>query len=133
MEDCIFCKIIKGEVPSYKIYEDDKVFSFLDIRPLNSGHILVLSKKHEPNIQDLDEETYLNMMRVAKELMKKVELKLNPKRVGLVVAGWDVPHCHIHVLPMEDSKDITSKKELEGNRVIAQKEELERIQKILLE
>lgn len=126
MNDCIFCKIVSGQISVPKIYEDDEVVAFLDIHPINEGHTLVIPKKHVPDFQDLDDELYLSVMRVAKKIASAVNEKLKPKRVGLMIAGWDVPHTHVHVIPMHDYHDITSKRILENTRAtLSEKESLQ--------
>jgi len=127
MENCIFCKIIKGEIPSVKIWEDKKVLAFLDIHPINPGHILVIPKKHEPDFYNLDETSYSYLMDAVKSLSKKVETIIKPKKVGLIVAGWDVPHAHIHIVPMYDYHDVTSKSLIEGKKSNPSTEELNKI------
>lgn len=132
METCIFCKISKGEIPSHKIYEDENIFAFLDAHPIKPGHILVVTKKHEPNFYDLDIDTYQKLMEVVKSLSVLVNTKIKPKKVGLIVAGWDVSHTHVHIVPMQDYHDITSKSMLEGQRENPTDEELENTAKLIL-
>lgn len=122
MDDCIFCKIIDGEIPSYKVYEDDRVLAFLDIHPINPGHILVIPKKHEPHFQNLDTETYTHLMGVVHQLSKVVDEQIQPKRVGLIIAGFDVPHTHVHIVPMQNYHDITSEAYIEGEYTFGQRE-----------
>lgn len=116
MNNCIFCKLSSGEISTNKVYEDEHTFAFLDKHPINPGHILVIPKIHEPDFYNLDDVYYQAVMNTVKKLSKIVNEKMNPKKVGLIVAGWDVPHTHIHVVPMHDYNDITSKSILEGNR-----------------
>lgn len=126
MDDCIFCKIIRGEVPIPRIYEDDRIVAFLDIHPINEGHTLVIPKEHVPDFQRMDDALYVSAMQVAKKIATIVDERLKPKRVGLVIAGWDVPHTHIHVVPMHDYHDITSKRMLESTPTKLSEDELER-------
>lgn len=97
--DCIFCKIIKGEIPSAKVYEDDKVLAFLDIKPVNFGHTLLIPKEHHRMMYDTPDEilsyTYLR----AKKLMKKIKEALAADYVSVSVVGIEVPHFHIHLIP----------------------------------
>lgn len=132
MDDCIFCKIASGGVPSHKIYEDEKTFAFLDKHPINPGHILVVPKKHEPDFYKLDNENYVALMDIVKNLSRIVDDKMQPKKVGLIIAGWDVPHAHVHIVPMHDYHDITSKKMFEGNRANPSDDELLKTKEILL-
>lgn len=132
MENCIFCKISKGEIPSHKIYEDDLVFAFLDIHPINSGHLLVIPKNHEPDFYNLDDTTYHALMRAVKNLSSLVNIKIQPKKVGLIIAGWDVPHAHVHIVPMQDYHDVTSRSHIEGNRANPNERELQSMRDLLL-
>lgn len=102
MEDSVFTKIIKGEIPCYKIYEDDTVFSMLDINPLSDGHVLVFPKEQVDLIWNLNDETYQKLWATAKKIAKCMQEELQPLRVGIVVEGLSVPHAHIHLVPLYD-------------------------------
>jgi histidine triad (HIT) family protein len=128
---CIFCEIVKGAIPSYKVWEDDSTLAFLDINPINSGHVLVIPKKHEPDYYHIDDETYQKVMLISKKISEQVEVKLQPKRVGLAIIGWDVPHMHVHVVPMNDYHDLTSKHLMDGEKNTPSAEELALIQQQL--
>ncbi|MEK6792622.1 MAG: HIT family protein [Nanoarchaeota archaeon] len=112
--DCVFCKIVKKEEPSNIIYEDDEVLAFMDIHPINEGDILIIPKSHVPDFYNLNEKDYLAVTGIAKELSKKINKIFKPKKVGVVIAGFDVPHTHLHIVPMHDEDDITSRKLLEN-------------------
>jgi histidine triad (HIT) family protein len=112
-KNCVYCKIISGEFTSTKVYEDENVLAFLSIEPINEGHALVIPKSHIENWLDLDETENKEIFVVAQKVAKNIKDKYNPKKVGLMIAGWDVPHTHIHVVPMDDKDDITSKKLLD--------------------
>ncbi|NTW22047.1 HIT domain-containing protein [Candidatus Falkowbacteria bacterium] len=99
MSDCIFCKIVKGEIPSAKIYEDDKVFAFLDINPVNYGHTLVIPKEHHQMMQDVPDDLLAYCYVQAKKLMIKIKAGLEADYVSVSVVGLDVPHFHIHLIP----------------------------------
>lgn len=101
-EASIFTKIIRGEVPSYKIYEDEKTFAFLDINPEVWGHTLVVPKNQVDKIYELPEEDYRALMDTAKKLSQHYE-KVTGKRVIWKVIGTDVPHAHIHVEPLDET------------------------------
>lgn len=103
MEESIFTKIIKGKIPCYKIFEDEKVFAILDIEPLSDGHVLLFPKKQVDLLWDLDDETYKHLFDIAKKLSKKIQSEMNPLRVGMVVEGFGVPHAHIHLVPLYDN------------------------------
>lgn len=108
----IFTKIIKGQIPSYKIAENDDFYAFLDINPNTKGHTLVVPKKEENKIFDLDENSYLKLMQYAYKIAKAIEKAVPCERVGLTVIGLEVPHVHIHLIPLHTMADATfSKKE----------------------
>ena len=102
MEDSIFTKIIRGDVLSYKIYEDEKVYAMLDIEPLSDGHVLVFPKAQIDLLWDLPDEEYEYLWQVAKKIAHKMQEVFQPKRVGAVVEGFGVPHAHIHLVPLYD-------------------------------
>ena len=102
MSDSIFTKIIRGEIPCHKIYEDEFSFAFLDIHPKTPGHTLVVPKKQIDEFQDLPEEDYLAVMKTVKTVAKRQKDVLDAKRVGIEVIGIDVPHAHVHVFPFSD-------------------------------
>jgi histidine triad (HIT) family protein len=102
----IFTRIVKGEIPSYKIYEDDRYFAFLDINPLAKGHTLVIPKEETDYIFDLDDELIGEMMVVAKKVARAIDAVTECKRVGMAVLGLEVPHAHIHLVPVNDLYDI---------------------------
>ena len=97
MSDCIFCKIIKGEIPSYKVYEDENFIAFLDIFPLNPGHTLLIPKKHIQWVNDY--EPFGEYWEKARELSYKIKNAMDCKLVSYVVYGLGVPHAHIHLIP----------------------------------
>ena len=120
-EDCIFCKIIKGELPATKVYEDDEVFGFLDIKPVNPGHTLLIPKKHYENIHDMPDETVAKLAVVAKKVADAM-LKIGVKGVNIGMnngthAGQVVFHAHTHVMPRygRDSFSLWVGKEYDGN------------------
>lgn len=98
----IFTKIVQGEIPSYKIYEDEKTLAFLDIHPETKGHILVIPKAEVDKIYDLEDEDYLALMKTAKKLSRHLENKLGARILWKVI-GTDVPHAHIHLMPYDET------------------------------
>ena len=102
----IFSKIIAGEIPSYKVAEDENFFAFLDINPLAVGHTLVVPKKEIDYIFDLDDETLAAMMLFAKKVAKAIKKAIPCQRVGLTVIGLEVLHAHIHLVPINKESDI---------------------------
>lgn len=107
----IFTKIIKGEIQSYKIAEDEKFYAFLDIFPTAKGHVLVVPKLEVDYIFDINSEEYLLMFEFAKKIAIAQKKALSVKRVGIVVAGFEVPHAHIHLIPMNTMSDMSFEKE----------------------
>ena len=104
--ESIFTKIINGDIPSHKIYEDDDVIAFLDIHPVTPGHTLVIPKKQVEFVWDLDDETYAKLTLVVKKLALHIREKLAVAYVGEQVIGVDVPHAHIHLIPFNDAVDF---------------------------
>jgi len=102
----IFSRIISGEIPSYKIAEDDKFFAFLDIYPIARGHALVIPKKEVDYLFDLDDDLYKEMWIFAREVGKAIEKVVPCERMGLSVLGLEVPHAHIHLVPINTVYDI---------------------------
>ena len=109
MEETIFTKIVKGEIPCYKIAEDDRFFAFLDISPLAKGHTLVITKLQNDYIFDLDDQMLGDMMVFAKKVAKGIEKAIPCKRIGVAVIGIDVPHNHIHLGPINGVGDLDFK------------------------
>jgi histidine triad (HIT) family protein len=99
MEDSIFTRIIKGEIPSHKIYEDDKTFAFLDIHPKTPGHTLVVPKVQVEFVWDLEDEDYQALMATVKKVAQRIRAVMGRPYVGELVVGIDVPHAHVHVYP----------------------------------
>ncbi|WP_027472868.1 HIT family protein [Saccharicrinis fermentans] len=102
----IFSKIVKGEIPSYKIAEDDRYFAFLDINPLQEGHTLVIPKNEVDYIFDLDDDTLAGLHVFAKKIAQALDKAMECKRVGVAVLGLEVPHAHIHLVPLQGEGDI---------------------------
>lgn len=114
MEDSIFTKIIKGEIPSHKIYEDGETYAFLDIHPVTPGHTLVIPKKQVEFLWDLDDETYQAVMTTAKKIALHLRKTLNVPYVGVQVVGVDVPHAHVHLIPFTDAADYHGRADMLG-------------------
>ncbi|PLX17864.1 MAG: HIT family protein [Salinivirgaceae bacterium] len=104
--DTIFTKIVKGEIPSYKVYEDEKYYAFLDISPLKKGHTLVIPKSQVDYIFDLDDQELSGLHIVSKKVAKAIKEVFPCEKVGVVVLGLEVPHAHIHLIPLENEQDI---------------------------
>jgi len=105
----IFTKIIKGEIPCYKVAESDDFFAFLDINPNAKGHTLVVPKKEVDKIFDLEEETYLGLMKFSRKVAKALEKVVPCERIGISVIGLEVPLVHVHLIPLHSMKNIDFK------------------------
>lgn len=102
----IFTKIIQGDIPSYKIAEDDKFFAFLDIFPLRQGHVLVIPKTEVDNLFDLSEDYLSQILVFAQPVAKAIEKAFPCNRCGITVIGLEVPHAHVHLIPINSSNDL---------------------------
>ena len=102
----IFTKIVKGEIPAYKVAEDENYFAFLDISPVAKGHTLVIPKKEIDYLFDLDDELYAGLQLFTKKVAAGIKKAIPCKKVGVLVLGLEVPHAHIHLAPMQDEADI---------------------------
>lgn len=107
----IFSRIVAGEIPSYKVAEDDRYYAFLDINPLAKGHTLVIPKQEVDYLYDLDDKTLQGMIVFAKQIAQKIKTYSGCKRVATVVLGLEVPHAHIHLIPMNSEKDVDFSRE----------------------
>jgi len=116
----IFTKIINGEIPCYKIAENADFFAFLDVNPNAEGHTLVVPKKEVNKLFDLDEETYNGLMAFSRKVALAIEKTIPCKRVGMTVIGLEVPHVHVHLIPLNSMNDINFK-----HKVSLTKEEFE--------
>ena len=108
----IFTKIINGEIPSYKVAENEDFFVFLDINPNAVGHTLVVPKQEVDKVFDLDDELYLKLMQYSKTVATAMEKALPCKRVGMSVIGLEVPHVHVHLIPLNEMADATFTKKV---------------------
>lgn len=107
----IFSRIIAGEIPSYKVAEDENYYAFLDINPLTEGHTLVVPKQEVDYLFDLDEQTLSGMILFAQKVATKIREKIACKRVAVVVLGLEVPHAHIHLIPINSENDVDFRRE----------------------
>jgi histidine triad (HIT) family protein len=122
----LFTKIIKGEIPCHKILEDDDYLAFLDIRPINPGHTLVIPKKEVNYIFDVDDALLSGLMLFAKRVANMIEKAVDCQRVGIMVAGLEVPHCHIHLVPIFKVTDLNfaNAKETPADQLFATAEKI---------
>jgi histidine triad (HIT) family protein len=102
----IFSKIVDGDISAYKVAEDDNYLAFLDIFPLAKGHVLVIPKKHTDYIFDIDTDEYLELWKFAQKVAKAMDKVIHCKRIGVAVIGLEVPHAHIHLVPLNNVSDI---------------------------
>ncbi|MDQ5963351.1 MAG: histidine triad family protein [Patescibacteria group bacterium] len=102
----MFTKIIRGEIPCHKVYEDEHTLAFLDINPAQPGHTLVVPKKQVEFVWDLDDETYLAVMRTAKKIGNRLREVMGRRYVGEIIVGTDVPHAHVHLVPFDESHEL---------------------------
>ncbi len=106
----IFTKIAQGEIPSYKVAEDENFYAFLDINPLTKGHTLVIPKREEDYFFDLSDEELAGMIKFAKRIAQKQKEVFGCKKVATIVLGLEVPHAHIHLIPMNNEADVDFRK-----------------------
>jgi len=105
----IFTKIINGEIPCYKIAEDDNYFAFLDINPLKAGHTLIVPKKETDYVFDLDDKQLSGLILFSKKIAVAIKTAIPCKRIGVAILGLEVPHAHIHLVPMDNMEDVNFK------------------------
>lgn len=120
----IFTKIIQGEIPCYKVTEDENFIAFLDVNPNAKGHTLCVPKKEVDKIFDLDEDHYLQLMKFSRKVAIALEKTVPCKRVGMAVIGLEVPHVHVHLIPLNDMKEMSF-----GHKVTLTKDEFEALAK----
>jgi histidine triad (HIT) family protein len=111
-EPSIFTRIINGEIPAYKIYEDDQVVAFLDLHPQMPGHTLVVPRRQVDQIWDLTDEEYIYLWQVAKKIGSHIHEVISSPRVGIVIEGFGVPHAHIHLVPIYKGNDLKKPQDL---------------------
>ncbi|KRD59932.1 HIT family hydrolase [Flavobacterium sp. Root935] len=120
----IFTKIVNGEIPAYKIAEDDKYLAFLDVNPNAKGHTLCIPKQEIDKIFDMEEEDYLGLMKFSKKIAAALEKTVPCKRIGIAVVGLEVPHAHVHLIPLNEMDEMRFQ-----NKVSLSKEEFEALAK----
>lgn len=119
----LFSRFAAGEIPSYKVAEDDKHFAFLDINPVHPGHVLVIPKKEVDYLFDLPDDEYAALLLFAKKVAKALKKAIPCTKVGVTVIGLDVPHAHIHLVPMDKGNDM----DFCGKKLTLPDEEMKRI------
>lgn len=123
----IFSKIINGEIPCYKVHENDEFIAFLDVFPVTKGHVLVIPKKETDYIFDIEDSSYARMWQYAKKIAKALKLSFKCERVGISVIGLEVAHAHIHLLPINSLEDMNFSKQ----KMNLSKQEFEEIAKAI--
>ncbi len=108
----IFSKIVNGEIPCYKVAEDDNFLAFLDVNPNSEGHTLCIPKKEIDKIFDIEEELYIGLMQFSKKVAIAIEKTVPCKRIGMSVIGLEVPHAHVHLIPLNEMEDIRFQKKV---------------------
>ena len=124
----LFTKIIKGEIPSYKIAENEKFYAFLDIFPLREGHTLVIPKTETDNLFDLSDDYLSEMLVFAKPIAKAIEKSFHCNRCGISVIGIEVPHAHVHLIPINSANDLN----FTQSKMKLSEEELKKVQEKIL-
>lgn len=122
----IFTKIVNGEIPCYKIAEDENYLAFLDVNPNATGHTLCIPKQEINKIFDMEEDLYLGLMKFSRKVAKAVEKTVECKRIGVAVVGLEVPHVHVHLIPLHDMDDMRFQR-----KVSLTKEEFEELTKAI--
>ena len=100
MPDCIFCKIVSKEIPASTVWENERFLTILDVQPINPGHLLIIPKQHVDVIYDLPADLYQEVFEIAKQLSVPLQKAMQPKRIGMSVEGFGVPHAHVHLIPI---------------------------------
>lgn len=111
MEDSIFTKIINGEIPSHKVYEDDQVYAFLDIHPIRPGHVLVIPKNQVNHFDEMPGEDYHAVFAAVRKVAGRIKEVLGAKRACVRIEGFDVPHAHVHVYPCDSPQEFYGEKD----------------------
>ena len=128
MSNCPFCRIATDPSGASSVLQTPLAVAFLDIRPIRPGHALVIPRRHEPDFWSLTDDERHDIFALAKQLADAQRQLFNPRKVGLLVAGFDVPHAHVHVVPLHDAHDLTSERILNGSVKNAPADELADLQ-----
>lgn len=116
---CVFCKIIKDEIPTYKVWENNNFLAFLDVNPINPGHILLIPKKHFEEVFDFDNYLYNEVFQIIKKISKPLRNITNAKKIGVAIEGLGVSHAHIHIVPIYNGNELNPEraKKATGNEL----------------
>ena len=107
-DDCLFCKIVKKEIPAKVVWEDEDHLAFLDIHPVTEGHTLVIPKNHSENHLELSSDAYSKLFLAVKDVSEKIKATFDPKVVAVMVEGLEVPHTHVHLIPLNSTQELGS-------------------------
>ncbi len=116
MEDCIFCKIIRKEIPSFMVWENDSYLAFLDINPIQEGHILLIPKKHFSCLFDMPQQEYEQLLNTAKRLSNPLKAYTKANRIGMIVEGLAVDHVHVHLVPINKPGELNPANSKPGDK-----------------
>jgi histidine triad (HIT) family protein len=114
---CLFCRIANGEIPSIRLYEDERVVAFLDIRPIREGHLLIMPKAHFEYFDDLPPDLAAHVMTLAQKIARAMKKIYGVARVGFLYTGTDIAHAHAHVVPLVEATDLTSRRYIAEEKV----------------
>jgi histidine triad (HIT) family protein len=129
---CEFCRLAAREKPCHIIYENNLVLSFLDSSPVNPGHVLAIPKAHVPSFHELDPESYNSLMSAVRTISRAMHTSLKPAKVGVLIAGFDVDHTHVHIIPMNSKADVATKRVFENIWPTVSDDELQMTAKLLI-
>ena len=108
MPDCIFCNIIAKEIPAHVVWEGDRFIAFLDVNPVNPGHLLIVPQENHETIFDMPQDLYQELFETAKVLSTPLQQAMNSRKIGYVVEGFGVPHAHLHLIPIDHAHELDS-------------------------
>ncbi|HYF49671.1 MAG TPA: HIT family protein [Planctomycetota bacterium] len=111
MNSCIICRIIKKELPAHIIYSNDRFVAFLDINPINPGHLIVSPLTHVDYVFDLDDATYSDLFRIARRLSRPLKTATNARRIALAIEGFGIPHVHVHLVPVNSGNELNPERQ----------------------
>ncbi len=131
MKNCKFCDIIEGKITDYKLWENEEFIFFLDINPAKPGHSMLIPKVHIDYFFDLDEDTYLKLFKIAKILSEPLKKDTNAERIGIAVVGFNIPHAHLHLIPLHGSNELFDPKSFTKAKPEELKEMQERIKQYI--
>ena len=131
MDNCRFCQIAQKKVQDYVIYEDENFMAFLDVNPAKAGHCMLIPKKHTDYFFDLDDDLYFGLFKTAKKLSEPIKKTMGAKRIGIAVVGFDVPHAHLHLIPLHGSNELFDPKKFTRAKPEELKEIQEKLKRVL--